>query len=1113
MMGVEGLTRITETLPRTQAHKPTVVTHSAVGRFTSSEETDLIVAKCTRLEIYRLSSSGLRPIMDVPIYGRVATMSLCGGRERGSKGRLFITTERYGFTALSYDEESEELKTEAFGDVRDNIGRPAENGQIGIVDEDCRSIGLQLYDGLFKVIPCDEKGKVKEAFNIRLEELRVEDIQFLHGTAKPTIAVLYRDMKEAVHIKTYEIGVREKEFVSSPWAQNDLEGGSSKIIPVPAPVGGVVVLGEETIVYLNKTSDDTDVFLKAINIPERSSIVCYGAIDPDGSRYLLGDHDGTLYLLVLVHDGKRVNELKIERLGETSIPSTVSYLDNGVVFVGSAYGDSQLIKLHSEKTNVDKDGNLSYIQILEEFTNLGPIVDFAFVDLERHGQGQVVTCSGAYKDGSLRVVRNGIGIDEQAVIQLPGVKGLFSLRDDDESQVDKYLVVTFINETRILGFVGDEGDTLDETEISGFNAEAQTLCCGNMLGNMFVQVTHAGARLVSCDGKLLDEWKPAGGSEILSAKCNPTQILIAESGGKLHCLSAMKGKLALVASATFEDEIACLDCTPMGEATSSPVCAVGLWSMEIVLASMSDLSVIKRESTGEDIIPRSTLLCSFESIPYLLVGLGDGQLITYLLDEKSGELSVRKKLSLGTKPITLQTFKSHATNVHSVFAASDRPTVIFSNNKKLIYSNVNVQEVLHVCPFSSAAFPDALALAGEEDLTIGGIDDIQKLHIRTIPLGGQPRRIAHQPETNTFAVVVEHLWSKSSQDCFVRLVDDGSFETLSQFQLEDQELTSSLTSCTFAGDSTTYYVVGTGIALETEDEPSRGRILVFKVDDDQLVLVSEKEVRGAVYNLNAFKGKLLAGINSKLELFKWTPREDEVHELVSECSHHGQIVTFAVKTRGDWILVGDLMKSMSLLLYKPEEGAIDEVARDFNANWMTAVAMLDDDETYLGAENSLNLFTVSRNVNAVTDEERSRLEITGEYHLGELVNAFAPGSLVMSLRDGESLSVPTLLFGTANGVIGVLASLPKDVYEFTERLQASINKHIQGVGGLKHADWRSFVHTLRGRSDPAMNFVDGDLVESFLDLRPEQADAIAADMKLDRTDIISRVEELQRLTH
>ena len=319
---------------------------------------DLVVAKSTRLEVYRLTTDGLKPMLDVPVNGRIATMSLCGGDvERGVKARLFFTTERFGFSVLSYDESTEELKTEAFGDVRDNIGRPAENGQIGIVDNECRAIGLQLYDGLFKVIPCDEKGDVKEAFNIRLEELRVEDIQFLHGTSKPTIAVLYIDTKDAVHIKTYEIGLREKEFISSPWAQNDLEGGSNKIIPVPAPIGGVIVLGEETIVYLNKRDDETDVFLKAINIPERASIVCYGAIDPDGSRYLLGDHDGTLYLLVILHDGKKVKELKIERLGETSIPSTLSYLDNGDVFVGSAYGDSQLIKLHAEKWHIDKHGN------------------------------------------------------------------------------------------------------------------------------------------------------------------------------------------------------------------------------------------------------------------------------------------------------------------------------------------------------------------------------------------------------------------------------------------------------------------------------------------------------------------------------------------------------------------------------------------------------------------------------------------------------------------------------------------------------------------------------------------------------------------------------------
>lgn len=71
-------------------------------------------------------------------------------------------------------------------------------------------------------------------------------------------------------------------------------------------------------------------------------------------------------------------------------------------------GKIQLIKL-----NAQPDAKGSYVDVLERYVNLGPIVDFCVVDLERQGQGQVVTCSGAYKDGSLRVVRNGIGINEQ----------------------------------------------------------------------------------------------------------------------------------------------------------------------------------------------------------------------------------------------------------------------------------------------------------------------------------------------------------------------------------------------------------------------------------------------------------------------------------------------------------------------------------------------------------------------------------------------------------------------------------------------------------------------------------------------------------------------------
>lgn len=41
----------------------------------------------------------------------------------------------------------------------------------------------------------------------------------------------------------------------------------------------------------------------------------------------------------------------------------------------------------------------------------------------------------------------------------------------------------------------------------------------------------------------------------------------------------------------------------------------------------------------------------------------------------------------------------------------------------------------------------SLALATDCTVTIGTIDEIQKLHIRTVPLNESPRRIAYQEAT------------------------------------------------------------------------------------------------------------------------------------------------------------------------------------------------------------------------------------------------------------------------------------------------------------------------------------------------------------------------------
>lgn len=58
-----------------------------------------------------------------------------------------------------------------------------------------------------------------------------------------------------------------------------------------------------------------------------------------------------------------------------------------------------------------------------------------------------------------------------------------------------------------------------------------------------------------------------------------------------------------------------------------------------------------------------------------------------------------------------------------------------------------------------------------------------------------------------------------------------------------------------------------------------------------------------------------------MRLYEWTTEK----ELRTECNHYNNIMALYLKTKGDFILVGDLMRSVLLLAYKPMEGNFEEV--------------------------------------------------------------------------------------------------------------------------------------------------------------------------------------------
>ena len=377
--------------------------------------------------------------------------------------------------------------------------------------------------------------------------------------------------------------------------------------------------------------------------------------DKTTKRYLCGDTSGGIILLHLDYDADRTSspmKLSLEYLGQTTIPHCMSYIDNYVVFIGSMHGDSQLIRMHQDRQEE------SFLTKLAQYDNLGPIKAMSIVDLEKQGQGQLITASGVGRCGTLRIIRNGVGIQEFASIDLPGIKGLWALNCNPTlSSKHDTLLLSFVGSTLYLRL--DEEEVSEIPSIQGFEADEQTLYAGNLGNEFLIQITDSRVTLVEGNHRK-SEWIAPDGKSIALCSVNQDQILLAIRSELIY-LKVENGKIVEVKKREMENEIACIDVSPLVDGQTSTFCAIGLWNdISVSLLSFPELELIDKSPLAGDIIPRSLLISSFADQPYLFVSIGDGTLFYYEIDESDGKikLGATKRVQLGTQPTSLSKFKT-----------------------------------------------------------------------------------------------------------------------------------------------------------------------------------------------------------------------------------------------------------------------------------------------------------------------------------------------------------------------------------------------------------------------------------------------------------------------
>ncbi|PWY89835.1 damage-specific DNA binding protein [Aspergillus heteromorphus CBS 117.55] len=1132
-------------------HRASSIRDALKLNFMDPEKEALVVAKSNRLEIYSLTPEGLSLAASCSLNARVTMLARLPAPVNSPTDHLFVGTDRYTYCTLSWDSETNQVQTERnYVDIADPSSREAQTSNRCLIDPSGRFMTLEVYEGVISVVPivqlpskrrgrqvalptgpdAPRVGELGEPTTARIDELFVRSSAFLHvQSGPPRMALLYEDNQKKVRLKvraltysgaTASTGADAAFEDSLDGFSQELDLGASHLVPVPAPLGGLLVLGETSIKYVD--TDSNEIVSRPLD--EATIFVAWEQVD--SQRWLLADDYGRLFFLMLVLDSNnQVQSWKLDHLGDTSRASVLIYLGGGIVFVGSHQGDSQVIRIGT--------GSLDVIQTL---SNIAPILDFTIMDLgnrisesQTHefssGQARIVTGSGAFDDGTLRSVRSGVGMEELGVLgEMEHITDLFGLQIAAKGGFLDTLLVTFVDETRVFHFNFD-GEVEELDNFLGLSLSESTLLAVNLPGGRILQITEQRVLIADIEGGMVTyEWTPPNQLVITAASANNDSVVLV-IGGQIVTVLDIKNDPQVVSQKDFGADSQVSGVTvPM---SSAGVCIVGFPQLAKVsvldLQNLSDLHTTSLGPPGEA-FPRSVLVADVlaDSPSTLFISMADGSVITYSFDSTDFSLTGMNKLILGSEQPTFKKLPRYD-GLYNVFATCENPSLIYGSEGRIIYSAVNSEGASRVCHFNSEVYPGSIAVATSHELKIALVDKQRTTQIQTLPIGATARRVAYSPSEKAFGIgTIERKLKDGAEMVHSQFVlaDEILFRRLDWFDLRPEELVESVIRTEFAagkdehGRETTKdrFIVGTAY-LDDETEASiRGRILVFEIDNGRkLTKVAELPVKGACRALAMLGDKIVAALVKTVVIYGVVNNNFGAMKLEKLASYRTSTAPVDVTVTGDVIAVADLMKSVCLVKYNEGENGLPdtltEVARHFQTVWTTGVACIAKD-TFLESDAEGNLLVLRRNLTGVEEEDKRRLEVTGEISLGEMVNRIRP----VNIQQLASVMVtPRAFLATVEGSIYLFAIINPEHQDFLMRLQATMAGKVESLGNIPFNEFRGFRSMVREVKEP-YRFVDGELIERFLTLEPSVQEGIADSVGLMPVDEVKvMIEALRRL--
>ena len=971
---------------------------------------------------------------------------------------------------------------------------PTRTAQLMAIDVSSQLVALHVSIGMLQFLSYEVQGssiQFRRAVPVKVMELEIVDLCFIDSITRnsmATLAILNRTPMKMARVKTYEVNrtVNNSFSLSSlNYSVTELTSDVIGLMRVGRPRGGFLIFSPERIIYTNPLAN---VVRKLVFAP--TFFTCRCAIDEDGFRFLFGSSSGEIFICLLVseaNDPSKVSQLKLERLGRTAVPSCLTYIDDGCVYVGSCHGDSSLIQLSTEACK----GSGNFFSTLQTFPSLAPLTDFVVLKPNASGEQSVlIGAGGSAHEGSLKRLCSGLeancllSLDVGATFQASRLFTVIAV-----AGIQQFLLSSAFGPSVLLNFDTLKMEGLEEASMAPLNPRSETICLFNPKRTAICQVTTESAHLTNMNGdKILFSFTHQESKIIHAAYCGSLLALAFADGSLvLFNLADIVKPFTAIHSHVFPCQLSSL---ALAEKSSGGfVLLYSLWDNRsfglISFEFDTEIKNISQQSFTAEACIRSAALLEKR---FALFGSGDGRVFSIDLNSENAAALNVECFKIGSQPITL--YSINAANY--VLAHSSQETVHFSVLRgRIVHSVVQglpAETPLLIVPGRFETQPGFYALHGSSiDFYVMSPSTLPRVHIQSHPVGQSVHRLA---EFNGFLATLEHNFPVLSVPMShwplmrskLTLRDLSTLEVVDSFAFEHGDELGRFAEigwCCAVGElqgvEGPVLVVGTCVASD-DVKAERGRVLCFQVAEGRkLALISANEIsNGGVKAVCIVRGAVLAAIRGSNVLFKWDYAKER--RLVKASASGGHIEGTAFDVEENIVVAGDALTSVAFCAVDEATARISEFARDFQDNYITSVQLVDC-SCALAADLTGNLLLLqvirdeALNLNAAVTK--------GNIYVGDMIN---------TLRRADFLTRPvaaeeSFLAVSAGGALYALHQLRAEQAKPLLQLQKNLAALISSIGGIKHQFYRRFYNGDR-TLERSTGFLDGDLLSRFLALGP-----------------------------